>query len=373
MKLSVEKEKLLKILARVQGVADRKSSMAILSTVLFETVDNGIELSATDLEIGFKAHLEAQIESPGALALPARKFYEIVKDFPMEIIHLEEREPQWLTIFGDEEELVFRLAALPAEDFPALPEVEGTSLVDIPGGTFAEMVSKTIFCVATEENRFLLSGVYIEKITEGEEKLRFVATDGHRLAMIDREIESIKDLDLSPGVIVPRKAALEMKKIAQDHVLVQFGLKENHVILATPHEVITARLIDGQYPDYRAVIPQTKEKLVLIPRKRFIEALKRISIISSERYRPVKLEFAPETVTIISHHPDLGEGREKVAADYSGEPFSLNFNAKYLVDVLEVMDSEEVELCMNNENTPCIITGPNDPGFLGLVMPMTTV
>ncbi len=373
MKFIVEKEKLLKVLTRVQGVADRKSSMAILSTVLLETTDNGVEVSATDLEIGFKAHLEAQVEKTGALALPARKFYEIVKDFPMEVIHLEEREPQWVTIFGEGEEVVFRLAGLPAEDFPALPDVDGTTLVEIPGGTLAEMVSKTIFCVATEESRFLLSGIYVEKVLEEDTVLRFVATDGHRLAMINRELESIKDLDLSPGVIVPRKAAQEMKKIAQDHVLVQFGLKENHAILATPNEIITARLIDGQYPDYRAVIPQTKERVVLVPRKRFIEALKRISVISSERYRPVKLEFAPEEITVVSHHPDLGEGREKIAATYSGEPFSLNFNAKYLVDILDIMESEEVELCMNNENTPCIITGANDPGFLGLVMPMTTV
>jgi len=372
MRLTVEKEKLLKVLARVQSIADRKSSMAILSTILFKTVEGGVEISATDLEIGFKAHLEAQVEENGALALPARKFYEIVKDFPLEKIQLEEKEPQWLTISGEDEEVVFRLAALPAEDFPALPDIEGTTLVDLPGGTLAEMVAKTIFCVATEESRFILSGIYVEKVMEEDSILRFVATDGHRLAMINKEIEAVKDLDLSPGVIVPRKAVQEMRKIAQDHVLVQFGLKDNHVILATASEVLTARLIDGQYPDYRAVMPEAKEKIVLVPRKRFMEALKRISVISAERYRSVKLEIAPENLTVVSHHPDLGEGREKLTATYSGDPFSLNFNAKYLVDVLDVMESEEVELCMNNENTPCIITGASDPGFLGLVMPMTT-
>lgn len=373
MKLAVEKEKLLKVLSRVQGIADRKSSMAILSTILFEAEEGRINISATDLEIGFQAHLEAEIEKSGALAIPARKFYEIIKDFPLERIILEEKEPQWLTIFGENEEVVFRLAALPAEDFPTLPEIEGTTLVEIPGGTISEMISKTIFCVATEESRFILSGIFAEKVEETTPSLRFVATDGHRLAMIDREVEKIAEIDLSPGVIIPRKAAQEMKKIAQDHLLVQFGLKENHVILTTPSEVLTARLIDGQYPDYRAVIPKSKERAVLVPRKRFTEALKRVSIISAERYRPVKLEVAPERVIVVSQHPDLGEGRERVEATYTGEPFGLNFNAKYLIDVLEVMDSEEVELCMNNENTPCIITGPNDPGFLGLVMPMTTV
>ncbi len=373
MRLTVEKEKLLKMLARVQGIADKKSSMAILSTVLLETTENGIELSATDLEIGFKGYIEAEIKEQGSLAIPARKFYEIVKEFPLETIYLEEKEAQWLTIYGDNEELVFRLAALPAEDFPALPDIEGIKLVDVPGGVLAEMISKTIFCVATEENRFLLSGIFIEKIPEEENILRFVATDGHRLALIDRNIDNIKELELSPGVIVPKKAAQEIKKMAQDHVLIKFGLKENHIIVASTTEVITTRLIDGQYPDYRAVIPENKEKIVIVPRKNFIEALKRVSIISSERYRPVKLEFGENYISIVSSHPDLGEGREKIKCSYSGDPFSLNFNAKYLIDILDVMESEDVELCLNNENTPCIISGINDLGFLGLVMPMTTV
>ncbi|NPB09191.1 MAG: DNA polymerase III subunit beta [Thermodesulfobacteria bacterium] len=370
MKLRAEREKLLKVLSKVQNIADRKSSMAILSTVLFEVKEGGIEISATDLEIGFKSFVEAEVEEEGALAIPARKFYEIVKDFPSETLDLVE-EDSWLKISGANEEVLFKLACLPAEDFPALPEIEETTLLEIPGSVFSEMIAKTIFCVATEESRFILAGIYMEQ-PEEEKTLRFVATDGHRLAMIDREINNVEGLELSPGVIVPRKACQEMRKLAQDQVLVQFGVKENHVILAAPNMMLTARLIDGRYPDYRAVIPQTKEKIVVVPRKRFIEALKRVSVISIERFRPVTLEVSPEAITIVSQHPDLGEGREKVAAQYQGEAFSLNFNAKYLVDCLEVMNSEEVELSMKDENTPCTITGPSDQGFLGLVMPMSS-
>ena len=368
MKLQAEKEKLLKILAKVQNIADRKSSMAILSTVLFEAKEDGVEVSATDLEIGFKSFMEAEVEEEGALAIPARKFYEIIKDFPSERIILSE-EDNWLHITGSDHEVFFRLACLPAEDFPSLPELEETNLVDLPGGTLAEMIGKTIFCVASEESRFILAGIYMEQLEEGI--LRLVATDGHRLALIDREVEGIEKIELSPGVIVPRKACQEMRKIAQDQVLVQFGVKENHAVLAAPNLMLTARLIDGQYPDYRAVIPESKENVILIPRKRFIEALKRVSIISLERFRPVALEVSQNEITIVSQHPDLGEGREKIPAQYQGEAFTLNFNAKYLVDILEVMDSEEVELSMKDENTPCTITGPNDRGFLGLVMPMS--
>jgi len=370
MKLLIDKEKLLKILGKVQGIADRKSSMAILSTVLFEAKEDTVEISATDLEIGFKSSLEAEVELPGALAIPARKFYEIVKEFPSEQISLRE-ENMWLHISGMEEEVYFRLACLPAEDFPALPDIEEATLVDLPGGILAEMISKTIFCVATEENRFILAGIYVEQ-PENEKLLRFVATDGHRLAMIDKEVENVEALELSPGVIIPRKACHEIRKIAQDQVLVQFGVRENHAILAAPNMLLTARLIDGQYPDYRAVIPEEKDKIVLVPRKRFIEALKRVSIISLERFRPVTLEISPSKITIVSQQRDLGEGREVVPVSYQGEEFSLNFNAKYIIEILDVMSSEEVEFCMKDENTPGIITGPSDKGFLGLVMPMSS-
>ncbi len=372
MKLIVEKDKLLKILNRLQGIADKKSSMAILSTVLFQVQEDGIRLSATDLELGLKSYVEAEVEEPGELSIPARKFYEIVKDFPLDRILLEE-EAGWLKITSPaDDEVFFRLACLPAEDFPALPEVEDADLIELESALLIEMIAKTIFCVATEETRFILSGIYIEQPEEGE-TLRFVATDGHRLALIDREVKGVETLRLNPGIILPRKAAQEMKKIAQEHPVVQFGLKENHAILAAPNMVFTARLIDGQYPDYRAVIPEASDNPILAPRKKLLEALKRISVISTERYRPVTLNVSPQLLTLISQHPDLGEGRERLPIQYEGEDLVLNFNAKYLIDVLEVMESEEVEFFMRDENTPCIIKGPQDLGFLGLVMPMTTV
>ncbi len=372
MKLIVEKEKLQKVLSRVQAIADKKSSMAILSTVLLKASEEGIELSATDLEIGLRTLVDAEVERPGELAVPARKFYEIVKDFPLSHILLEE-ENGWLkiTATGDEE-IFFRLACLPAEDFPSLPEVEDADLIELEGALLTEMISKTIFCVATEETRFILSGIYVEQPVE-EKVLRFVATDGHRLALIDREVEKVEDLRLTPGVIIPRKAAQEMKKISQENAIVQFGLKDNQAILALPHLVLTARLIDGQYPDYRAVIPQERENPIRIHRKKLLEALKRISVLSVERYRPVTFNVSAGLLTLVSQHPDLGEGRERLPVIYEGDDFALNFNAKYLIDVLEVMDSEEVEFFMRNEDVPCIITGPEDQGFLGLIMPMTSI
>lgn len=372
MKLLVEREKLLKVLSRLQGIADKKSSMAILSTVFFKAEEDGIHLSATDLELGLKSFVEAEVEEPGELSVPARKFYEIVKDFPQERILLED-ENGWLRITSPgDEEVFFKLACLPAEDFPTLPEVDDADLIELEGALLVEMITKTVFCVATEETRFILSGIYLEQ-PEGEDLLRFVATDGHRLAMIDREVKDIEVLRLNPGVILPRKAAQEMKKMAQDNPVVQFGLKDNHAVLAAPNMVFTARLIDGQYPDYRAVIPEISSGPMRVARTGLLEALKRISVISAERYRPVTFNLSGNTLLLISQHPDLGEGRERVPVSYEGDDVVLNFNAKYLIDLLEVMDSGEVEFYLKDEDTPCVIKGPEDYGFLGLVMPMTTI
>ncbi|OAG28717.1 DNA polymerase III subunit beta [Thermodesulfatator autotrophicus] len=372
MKLIVEKDPLLKVLSKVQGIADRKSSMAILSTVLFKVLDNGIEISATDLELGFKSYLEAEVETSGELAIPARKFYEIVKDFPHERLILEE-EGHFLNITSPgDDDVFFRLACLPAEDFPSLPETDDASLIEITSDMLTEMITKTIFCVATEETRFILSGIYMEQPTE-EEVLRLVATDGHRLAMIDRQIENLSKLNLNPGIIVPKKAAQEIKKIAQDIPLLQLGLRDNHLIVAMPNMMLTARLIDGQYPDYRAVIPELQENPLILPRQKLIEALKRTSIISADRYRPVAFHLNPGHLTLVSQHPDLGEAREKIPINYEGEENILNFNAKYLIEALDVMNSEEVEFYLKDEDTPCVIKGPEDFGFLCLVMPMSSV
>jgi len=366
MKAILEREKFLRVLSRVQAVADRKSSMAILSTVLIESREGGLTLSATDLEIGYRGMVSAEVEGEGAFCLPARKLYEIVKSFPSETLVLE-REGEGVRIKDLDGDLDFNLSVLPAEDFPTLPELSGETVVEIPGETLETMIEKTLYAAATDEARYALSGILI---TREEDKLRLVATDGHRLSMIDHELPGVENLPLEEGVIVPRKAAQEVKRIAGEEVVVRVGIQDSHFVLSSSEGTLLARLIEGQFPDYRAVIPREPGRRVLAHRERLSEALKRVTLLSTDKYRVVRFDFSPGEVVLTGSGGELGEARERLALAYEGDPFSINFNARYLLDVFQVMDSEEVEMDIGSERTPCRITGPEDPGFLALVMPM---
>ncbi len=367
MKVILDREKFLKVLNRVQAVADRKSSMAILSTVLIEAREGGLSLSATDLEIGYRGTVTAEVEGEGAFCLPARKLYEIVKSYPFETLILEQEGPEGVQIKDLEGDLSYRLSVFPAEDFPSLPEISGETVVELPGETLEDMIEKTLYAAASDEARYALSGILV---TREENRLRLVATDGHRLSLIDREVPGVENLPLEEGVIVPRKAAQEIKRIAAEEVVVRIGVQENHFVLSSSEGLLLARLIEGQFPDYRAVIPREAGKRVLVHRERLSEALKRVTLLSTDKYRVVRFDFAPGEVVLTGSGGELGEARERLSLAYEGEPFTINFNARYLLDVFQVMESEEVELDIGSERTPCRITGPEDSGFLALVMPM---
>ena len=368
MKTVIDRDKLLKVLSRIQAVADKRSSMAILSTVLIEVREGRLNFSATDLEIGYRGSLVSEIEGEGAFCLPARKFYEIVKSFPKEDLVIESADNEGVVIRDLDEDLSYRLAVFPAEDFPSLPDISGETMIDVPGETLEEMIEKTIFAASTEETRYALSGIFVTREEEG--RLRMVATDGHRLSLIDREIPGIDSLELSEGVIVPRKAAQEIKRIAAEEMVVRIGVRENHFLVASSEGMLMARFIEGQFPDYRTVIPKERGRVVVFDRVRLSEALKRVTLLSTERYKTVRFEFSPGEAVLVGTGGELGEARERLAVVYDGEPFAINFNARYLLEAFNVMASEEVELDIGSERTPCRITGSKDEGFMALVMPM---
>ncbi|RUM89874.1 MAG: DNA polymerase III subunit beta [Thermodesulfatator sp.] len=366
-KAVVEKERLLKVLNLVQAVADKKTSMAVLSTVLVEAEGGGLRFSATDLEMGFRGKVEAELEGEEAFCLPARKLYEIVKNFPQETLVIEKRDGETVEIRDLDQEISYNLSFFPAEDFPALPEIVEETVIEIPGETLEDMLERTLYAAAAEEARYALCGVFF---TRAEDQFRMVATDGHRLALVDREVPGVEALPLGEGVIVPRKAAQELRRLAAEEMLIRLGVRENHLVASSSQGILLARLLEGQFPDYRAVIPQESGRKVLFDRERLIESLKRVSLLSSDRYRVVRFEFSPGQAFLIGSGGELGEARERVPAAYEGEPFAINFNARYLLDTLQVMDSAEVELDIGSERTPCRVTGPEDEGYLALIMPM---
>jgi DNA polymerase-3 subunit beta len=350
MDLKISKEQLQKALARVQGIVEtRTSAMPILQNFLLQVPqkkkEGKVVVSATDLDISFQGTYEAEILSPGQITLPARKVFDIVKELPSAEVSLKLEENQWLRLTCAKS--VFRFPGLPAEDFPAVPSLQEGSTFDLKVQDLAEMLRKTMFAISTDETRHALNGVFLE----GEKKrLSLVATDGHRLAFISRACESIQE---PVGFIVHRKAVAELLKLlseVKDSVRVQ--VQENHVLFALGSLLIVSRLIEGQFPNYRQVIPSQNERKVSLSRAALWGGLRRVSQMADERSRMVKFKLEPKTLSLLTDARELGEAHETLEVDYEGEEVTVGFNARYVLDFLNAIETESVQVALNDPLSP---------------------
>ncbi len=371
MQAKIEVSRLERMLKTVEGVADKKASMAVLSMVLVEPKpsESYIYFTATDLEIGYKGKVFAELEGEEtSFCVPARKFYEIIKNFPEDEVLLI-KEDNKLIIKDSDERIVYNLSITDSEEFPSLPEFIEENALEIPGKILAELISNTIFCTSKEESRFVLGGIFFEPLKD-EGKLRAVASDGHRLVLLDKEVPEIENAEFDQGFIVGRKAAKQIEDIAEEELAVKFTFTNNYAVLWTANSIFFARTIEGTFPDYRSVIPSEHENILRIDRKLFIDALKRVSLVINEKFKPVTLELKPEEILLTSQETEMGKAQIKLAATYEGNPLTVSYNAEYLLDALQVMKSEEIEMKVGEERVPAVITGYRDEGFLYLVMPM---
>jgi len=371
MKAKVETSRLEKILKKVEGVADKKASMAVLSMVLieYEPTESYLNFLSTDLEIGYKGKIFAEVEGDKtSFCVPARKFYEIIKNFPEDEVYLI-KDDNRLIVKDAQERILYNLAITDSEEFPSLPEFIEEGALEIPGKVLAELISNTIFSTSKEESHFVLGGIYFEPLKD-EGILRAVASDGHRLVKLDREVVGIENVNFNEGFIVGRKAAKQIEDIAEEELVVKLGYINNYVVVWTSNSVFFARTIEGTYPDYRSVIPSSYGNILKVDRKLLIDALKRVSLVITERFKPVTFEFKPDEIILTSQETEMGKAQVKLSAIYEGKPLTISYNAEYILDALTIMNSEEVEIKIGEERTPAIITGYRDEGFLYLVMPM---
>ncbi|MFO7783626.1 MAG: DNA polymerase III subunit beta [Thermodesulfobacteriota bacterium] len=369
MEIKIDRDELFKAVSRVQSIIEKRSNMPILSAVLLSSGDAGIVLSATDLEISFQQKLPAEILRPGSLAISGRKLFEIVKESKSENIYIKEKENNWVFISDDRAK--FNMACLSPDEYPMFVEPEDVKFVDINGSVLREMISKTIYAVTMEEAGFKLSGVYTEKIArEGKTLLRMVATDGHRLSMIDKEIAQVGDLILDGGVMIPKKGMNEIAKLALDDENIQIGFRQNNCVARKGDSLIVIRLMESKFPDYNAVIPKKTDSIIRVPQEEIIDGMKKMTILSDESYRGVKIKLSEGTMELVSINPDIGDVQESLKIEYQGESLELGFNARYFIDILQSMDSDEVILGFQDSSSPCLVTGEKDSGFLGLIMPM---
>jgi len=369
MEIKIDRDELLKSVSKVQSIIEKKSNMPVLSTILFTADNSTVRISATDLELGFQETINAQILEEGSITLSGRKIFEILKETRSSEFHIKEKENNW--IFISDGVARFNLASIPPDEFPVFMEPEGVSTVAMEGETLVDMISKTIYAVTAEEAGFKLSGVLTEKLSrDGKNVLRMVATDGHRLSLIDKPFENLEALELSAGVMIPKKGMSELNKMAADGGTVEIGFKEKNCVAKKGNAFLVMRLLETNFPDYKAVIVKNEKDPVDIKKAALMDAMRKMLILSNERYRAVKITLENNVMDLVSTNPDLGEAQENLEIKYSGERVEAGFNPKYFIDTLQSMQSETIHLDFTDSSKPFVLTGDADEGFIGLIMPM---
>ncbi|MBC7792875.1 MAG: DNA polymerase III subunit beta [Clostridia bacterium] len=366
--MSIRTAELSRALYRVQGVADKKSTMPILAHVLLDASDErSLKVSATDLDVGLTGSYEAQISKPGAVAVHARQLYEIVKSLTNDTVEMERQDNHWIALKSGTSR--FRLVGMAADLFPALPaQSQNAKSFTIPSDVLMQMIERTIFCVSTDDNRHNLSGIYCE--APNDKTLRMVATDGHRLAMIERAFDT--EIPIAAGVIVPRKGFQELRRVLADekNADVRLGFSQSSGMLSAGSVELSTRLVEGAFPDYKQVIPKQGTKVAKVHRLQLTEALKRVSLLSQARSGGVRLAFKDSQLELRAEDPEFGEATELVDIDYKGEPLTIGFNARYILDVLALVHEEGVMFELSDDLSPGVIKPIEDQSFLAVVMPM---
>lgn len=371
MKIRIEKDEILKGLQKTQNIAEKRTTMPVLSHILIETSQNKIRLLATDLEISFKDAYPAEIIKEGSAVISAKTFFGIVKGLSEKNIYIEKKKNNQIYISdGRTEYTIFGLA--PSE-FPSFPSYEDMHFISVESTTLKEMIEKTIYSIAGEELRYNLAGIYLERISDPkdpESKLRMVSTDGHRLSLIDKDVLDLNNIELQRGIIIPKKGVYEINRLLDKAGDVKLGIKENTLVIKRDEMVLAVRLLSGEFPDYNSVIPKSNDKDIKVLRNSLMTALLHVALLTSERFKGVQFNISDGKLDIVLENPDIGRAEEKVDIEYKGPDFQCAFNPRYFVEALECMKSEYINLSLYDQSSPCIITGTGDEGFLGLIMPM---
>lgn len=373
MKVRISRDELLTGLQRVQGVVEKRNTMPILSNILLEAKHDGAEIIATDLEIGMRGLYKATVLDSGGVTISARKLFEIIKESPPGEVELTAADNNWTTIQAGKSQ--FKVVGLPSSDYPALPTIEREGLTPLSGEGLLELIRKTLFAAGDNDARYILNGLLVTLIsTDKKTSLRLVGTDGHRLAVAEQEVgkPSNKGIPQEIKAIIPKKAAHEMRHLLEEGGDSEplIGFTKNLMIFRKSGLLLTSRLMEGNYPNYQQVIPKEGGKKIDVNRAELESALRRVSVLSKDKASAVKVSFMSGKMTLFSSSPDYGEATEELPARYEGETINTGFNARYLLDVFNVMDGETISLQMETPLSPCLIQEPESPGFRCVVMPI---
>ncbi|HTG44125.1 MAG TPA: DNA polymerase III subunit beta [Verrucomicrobiae bacterium] len=366
MKLTISKEQIIQGLQAVQNIVSTRTTLPVLSNVLLRAEGNRLELTATDLDVSISSAVEASAERAGAVTLPAKKLFGIVRELPAPQIELEVDDKNTCRIVAGAS--YFKINGLPAEEFPPFPKFAENRKINLPQDKLKSLMRKTSFAISTDESRFVLNGIFMSL---KEHKVTLVATDGRRLALAEEEV------DIPTGsegeCIVPSKAINELNRLLGTQGEVEIKFTDNQVSFTLQSAAglatqIISKLIDGNYPNYRQVIPGEAKERITLGREELLQALRRAELMTSEKSNSVKLSFTKNKVEITANTPEVGEARESIALNYKGNDVAIAFNPIYMMDPLKALENDEVYLELIDELSPGVmkINGP----FLYVLMPM---
>ena len=373
LSINVSKEDFLPALNSLQSITGKKGTMAVLANVLIQTQDNFIEIIATDLEVGIKKSVAAEIISPGSITLPAKILYEIVKESGSNSIKIEEKDKNWAKIKAGSS--MYNLAGTSSEEYPDFPEYSEESLVSLPSDIIRELIEKTIFSVAQErESNYTLTGILLEKEKneEGKSILRMVSSDGHRLSIMKKELEKGNDkIIIEKNTLIPRKGVSEIKKVCEGQKNLSIGSDKKQFVVKTKNSLMIVRLMNGEFPDYRSIVSVIeKNNLIEINRINFLESLKRTNLFTEDTFNAIQLSVDDNKLVLSSQNMDFGNAKDEIEINYKGDPLDLGFNCRYFIDTLQVMRSDMIKAYVNSDQSPCLIEGDADQGFISIIMPM---
>ena len=372
LNFNVNKNNFLESLNSLQNISNKKGTLAIISNILIESTDEGVLLTGTDLEVGLQLFVSAEIYSEGSLTLPSKKIFEIVRESGSENISVEEIDNSWVIIKAGLS--TYNLAGMPSSEFPEFPEYQKENFISLECHFFLELIEKCIFSIANEqENIYSLTSVLFEKEKIGDNYfLRMVSSDGHRLSIMQKEVnKDLEKMEINEITLIPKKGLQEWKKFCENRDSIEISFEKKQLVLRDKRAIMVIRLKHGEFPQYSAIIDAIElTNCVKINRIFFLESLKRINIFTEDIFHTIQLKIDKGQMILSSQNADLGNAKDELEIAYEGQQLTLGFNCRYFIETLQVMDCETVEAYINSNSSPCLMKSEEDKGFISIIMPM---
>ena len=370
MKFTILKNDIVDVLSKIQGLTGRRSSLAITECIRIKASEKGIHITATDLETGYEGTFNAAVEMPGMIAISARKFYEIMREFPSSEISVEEKENRIIDITNSK--VQYHLKGMNPDDFPDTPVLEDVQFFELDAARFKKMIDKTIMISGIgEDKKAHINGVYFERLTESSPAvIRMLSTDGSRLSKYDLAPEDKSDIAAGDAVLIPKKGLHEISKFLDAGGTVQTGVQDSYFVVQSAAEKLYIRMLEGQFPQYEDIIFREEGHRIELEKDLFLNMLKRMSILCNDSYRAAVFTFDADQLMIHSTNPDIGESKEDMQINFKGGKFEAAFNPKFFIDALNCIEDKKLIINIISEDKPCLLEGTEDKSYLSAIMPM---